>query len=187
MSQLRDISPLPQHNISPLHVAAKWGKNNMVKILLENSAQIDAKTRDGLTPLHCAARSGHEQVVSTLLENSAPISARTKVTITCPASLICDPLRRFRDRRFGFYVSMLSAEESVKRFPVRLERKISYRSFAEWARAIAHGLSGRPRGRRESTSLSSGAGGRGNHRLSDLATRRSALRSRQSRQVAARP
>lgn len=68
-----------QHNISPLHVAAKWGKNNMVKILLENSAQIDAKTRDGLTPLHCAARSGHEQVVSTLLENSAPISARTKV------------------------------------------------------------------------------------------------------------
>jgi len=68
-----------QHNISPLHVAAKWGKNNMVKILLENSAQIDAKTRDGLTPLHCAARSGHEQVISTLLENSAPISARTKV------------------------------------------------------------------------------------------------------------
>jgi len=68
-----------QYNISPLHVAAKWGKNNMVKVLLENSAQIDAKTRDGLTPLHCAARSGHEQVVSTLLENSAPISARTKV------------------------------------------------------------------------------------------------------------
>lgn len=53
----------------------------MVKVLLENSAQIDGKTRDGLTPLHCAARSGHEQVVSTLLENSAPISARTKVTL----------------------------------------------------------------------------------------------------------
>lgn len=68
-----------QHNISPLHVAAKWGKNNMVKILLENSASIDAKTRDGLTPLHCAARSGHEEVVSTLLEHEAPISARTKV------------------------------------------------------------------------------------------------------------
>lgn len=51
----------------------------MVKVLLENSAQIDAKTRDGLTPLHCAARSGHEQVITTLLEHSAPISARTKV------------------------------------------------------------------------------------------------------------
>lgn len=53
----------------------------MVKVLLENSAQIDAKTRDGLTPLHCAARSGHEQVITTLLEHSAPISARTKVCI----------------------------------------------------------------------------------------------------------
>lgn len=51
----------------------------MVKVLLENSAQIDAKTRDGLTPLHCAAISGHEQVITTLLEHSAPISARTKV------------------------------------------------------------------------------------------------------------
>lgn len=60
-------------------MAAKWGKNNMVKILLESGAVIDAKTRDGLTPLHCAARSGHEQCVSTLLESSAPISARTKV------------------------------------------------------------------------------------------------------------
>jgi len=78
-----------QHNISPLHVAAKWGKNNMVKILLENSAQIDAKTRDGLTPLHCAARSGHEEVVTTLLENSAPISARTKVHFSkCYAKLL---------------------------------------------------------------------------------------------------
>lgn len=85
------MARLFQHNISPLHVAAKWGKNNMVKILLENSAQIDAKTRDGLTPLHCAARSGHEQVVSTLLENSAPISARTKVTTL----LTCVRLKRF--------------------------------------------------------------------------------------------
>jgi len=78
-----------QHNISPLHVAAKWGKNNMVKILLENSAQIDAKTRDGLTPLHCAARSGHDEVVSTLIEHSAPISARTKVYFSkCYAKLL---------------------------------------------------------------------------------------------------
>ena len=53
----------------------------MVKVLLENGAIIDAKTKDGLTPLHCAARSGHEEVVSTLLENSAPISARSKVRL----------------------------------------------------------------------------------------------------------
>ncbi len=64
----------------------------MVKILLENSAQIDAKTRDGLTPLHCAARSGHEQVISTLLENSAPISARTKVYTNKCSILNCSDI-----------------------------------------------------------------------------------------------
>lgn len=69
-----------KHNISPLHVAAKWGKTNMVALLLEKGANIESKTRDGLTPLHCAARSGHEQVVDMLLERGAPISSKTKVT-----------------------------------------------------------------------------------------------------------
>jgi ankyrin repeat protein len=70
-----------QHNITPLHVAAKWGKTNMVSLLLEKGANIESKTRDGLTPLHCAARSGHEQVVDMMLERGAPISSKTKVRI----------------------------------------------------------------------------------------------------------
>ena len=45
-----------QHNITPLHVAAKWGKGNMVGLLLDKGANLESKTRDGLTPLHCAAR-----------------------------------------------------------------------------------------------------------------------------------
>ena len=58
----------PQHlsttlqGIAPLHVAAKWGKLNIVKLLMENNANKGIQTRDGLTPLHCAARSGHDQV-----------------------------------------------------------------------------------------------------------------------------
>lgn len=70
--------PILQHNITPLHVAAKWGKSNMVGVLLEKGGNIESKTRDGLTPLHCAARSGHEQVVDMLLERGAPISSKTK-------------------------------------------------------------------------------------------------------------
>lgn len=68
-----------QHNITPLHVAAKWGKSNMVSLLLESGANIEAKTRDGLTALHCAARSGHDQVIDMLLQRNAPISSKTKV------------------------------------------------------------------------------------------------------------
>lgn len=70
-----------KHNISPLHVAAKWGKANMVALLAENGAHVEARTRDGLTPLHCAARSGHEHVVDMLLERGAPISGKSKVCI----------------------------------------------------------------------------------------------------------
>lgn len=65
------------------------GKTNMVALLLENGATIDAKTRDGLTPLHCAARSGHEQVVDMLLEKGAPISSKTKVSVCFYCYLMC--------------------------------------------------------------------------------------------------
>ena len=60
-------------------MAAKWGKANMVSVLLDKNANLESKTRDGLTPLHCAARSGHENVVDLLLERGAPISSKTKV------------------------------------------------------------------------------------------------------------
>jgi ankyrin len=69
---------LLQHNITPLHVAAKWGKANMVVLLLDKGANLESKTRDGLTPLHCAARSGHENVVDVMIQRGAPISAKTK-------------------------------------------------------------------------------------------------------------
>lgn len=70
---------LLQHNITPMHVAAKWGKIKMVNLLMSKGANIEAKTRDGLTPLHCAARSGHHEVVDILIEKGAPIGSKTKV------------------------------------------------------------------------------------------------------------
>lgn len=62
-------------------MASKWGKGNMVSLLIDKGANYEAKTRDGLTPLHCAARSGHEAVVDMLLEKGAPITSKTKVKI----------------------------------------------------------------------------------------------------------
>uniref|UniRef100_A0A8C2D548 Ankyrin 3 n=1 Tax=Cyprinus carpio TaxID=7962 RepID=A0A8C2D548_CYPCA len=67
-----------QNDITPLHVASKRGNANMVRLLLERGARIDAKTKDGLTPLHCGARSGHEQVLEMLLDRGAPILSKTK-------------------------------------------------------------------------------------------------------------
>uniref|UniRef100_A0A669ER29 Ankyrin 3 n=1 Tax=Oreochromis niloticus TaxID=8128 RepID=A0A669ER29_ORENI len=67
-----------RNDITPLHVASKRGNSNMVRLLLERGAKIDARTKDGLTPLHCGARSGHEQVVEMLLNRGAPILSKTK-------------------------------------------------------------------------------------------------------------
>jgi hypothetical protein len=33
-------------------VASKWGKENIVRLLLEKGAQIDVKTKDGLSKLN---------------------------------------------------------------------------------------------------------------------------------------
>jgi len=33
-------------------VASKWGKENIVRLLLEKGAQIDVKTKDGLSELN---------------------------------------------------------------------------------------------------------------------------------------
>lgn len=75
------LCSISQHNITPMHVAAKWGKIKMVNLLMSKGANIEAKTRDGLTPLHCAARSGHHEVVDILIEKGAPIGSKTKVNI----------------------------------------------------------------------------------------------------------
>jgi ankyrin len=40
-----DVNFEARQNITPLHVAAKWGKANSVNLLLDNNAKIDAKTR----------------------------------------------------------------------------------------------------------------------------------------------
>lgn len=77
---LKYLIILSQHNITPLHVACKWGKMGMVSLLLDKGANIEAKTRDGLTPLHCAARSGHHEVVDHLVEHRAPLTSKTKVS-----------------------------------------------------------------------------------------------------------
>nr|XP_047128806.1 transient receptor potential cation channel subfamily A member 1-like isoform X2 [Hydra vulgaris]XP_047128807.1 transient receptor potential cation channel subfamily A member 1-like isoform X2 [Hydra vulgaris] len=68
-----DISNLleefDKHEMTPLHIAAKKGNENIVQSLLSLGARIDAKSHENLTPLHLAARSGHSRIVQILLSN----------------------------------------------------------------------------------------------------------------------
>jgi ankyrin repeat protein len=60
-----------------LHIAAKIGLANVVKILLENGADVNHEGSDfefPWTPLHHAAAAGHLEVVKILLEGGAEVN-----------------------------------------------------------------------------------------------------------------
>ena len=63
---------------TPLHIAAHNGYTEVVKLLLDNKADVDAsRTDDGATPLHLAAENGHREVVKLLLDNKGYVNTKT--------------------------------------------------------------------------------------------------------------
>jgi ankyrin repeat protein len=63
-----------------LHLAAMNGHLEIVKLLLEHGADVNAKTKEGYgyTALHSAASNGHLEIVKLLLEHGADVNAKTK-------------------------------------------------------------------------------------------------------------
>ncbi|KAL7783395.1 ankyrin repeat-containing domain protein [Trichoderma afarasin] len=63
---------------TPLSWAAKNGHETVVKLLLEQGAEIDSQDNGGQTPLSLAAENGHETVVGLLLEKGAKAESMDK-------------------------------------------------------------------------------------------------------------
>ncbi|EPS30499.1 hypothetical protein PDE_05450 [Penicillium oxalicum 114-2] len=53
--------------ITPLHCAVHRGHEQMLDLLIEHNADLDAKSREGDTALHIAAEQGHRKLIKTLL------------------------------------------------------------------------------------------------------------------------
>ncbi len=53
---------LPQEQQTPLHIASRLGNVDIVVLLLQSGAQVDATTKDLYTALHIAAKEGQEEV-----------------------------------------------------------------------------------------------------------------------------
>ena len=67
----------PKKSITPLEWAARKGHTEVVKVLTENNADINARRpTDGVSALYVAAQNGYDDIVKLLLENSADVNAR---------------------------------------------------------------------------------------------------------------
>ena len=71
-----------------LWVAACKGHFDVVRLLIEQSAEVDSRTSSNSTPLRAAAFDGHLDIVRCLVENGADVNARnnfnnTPLMITC--------------------------------------------------------------------------------------------------------
>lgn len=67
---------------TPLHYAAAAGDEDIVRILLEHHAYIDAETPSKLTPLMIAAREGHEGAARLLMQEGADATLTNNESLT---------------------------------------------------------------------------------------------------------
>ena len=65
-----------------LHIAAQSGNAEIVKLLLEHGAEVDAKNKYGESALHVAARSGNAEIVELLLTHGADLTLSNNANFT---------------------------------------------------------------------------------------------------------
>jgi ankyrin repeat protein len=67
--------------LTALHIAAGWGHESVVLLLLDKGADINAKTSGNLTALHLAVGYGKENVALILLNKGANVQEKTTANI----------------------------------------------------------------------------------------------------------
>jgi len=80
--------------VRPIHIAAMKGHPNVIKLLMERGASVNARNRNGDTPLHYAVSLGRLGAARTLLDSGARVNAR--------GTMNCTPLHfAFEDSRYA--------------------------------------------------------------------------------------
>ena len=76
------VNALIGRSVSALHVAAAINRGEAAEILIQNGADVDARSGGGFTPLHWAARSDAVDVIKVLVAAGANVNAGAKGGIT---------------------------------------------------------------------------------------------------------
>jgi len=71
-----------EDDFAPIHCAALMGHAEVIDLLLDNGASIEARGMWSCTPLHIAAWAGQKEAAETLLNRGADIEAKTSVGVT---------------------------------------------------------------------------------------------------------
>lgn len=124
------------HKQTALHIAARKGNTELIKILINANADIDACDGSGETPLHKAVRRTHEDSVELLISQNADLFIKSKPTITYPTSktpreLAIQQMGRVESRQ----TKSISKEEDIRlnELHEKYERIISILAQAEAA------------------------------------------------------
>jgi ankyrin repeat protein len=65
-------------NLSPLHIAADIGSEEIVTYFIANGADANIKDTNDVTPIFSAVKNGHSKCVFLLIKGGADITIRTK-------------------------------------------------------------------------------------------------------------
>jgi ankyrin repeat protein len=63
-------------NVYPIHSAAAGNYTDIVRMLIDNGANVNVKQQAGATPLHSAAQNGNLEMLILMLENGAEVNTR---------------------------------------------------------------------------------------------------------------
>ena len=78
----RRPDPYNSYEATPLHYAARYCQIDIVKILLQQGADVNAVNSGGETPLHEATKKNATKIVDLLLQNGANVNAKDRYRFT---------------------------------------------------------------------------------------------------------
>ncbi|CAM9873760.1 unnamed protein product [Pylaiella littoralis] len=85
-----EVNATDSENWTPAHLACTYGNIDLLEVLVDRGARLEAQTKRGWKPLHFAAQGGHLACVELLLGKKARVTTVTKDCLSTPLHVAAD-------------------------------------------------------------------------------------------------